>query len=74
MFVAAFAHACLSGYKVMYLTEALRDTVCSCLVEGPKDPGGAGSILSMALCHCYHCAQSLLISSISLLEGSYDCG
>ena len=27
MFVAAFAHACLYGYKVMYLTEALRETV-----------------------------------------------
>ena len=27
MFVAAFAHACLYGYKVMYLREALRDTV-----------------------------------------------
>ena len=27
MFVAAFAHACLYGFKVMYLTEALRDTV-----------------------------------------------
>ena len=27
MFVAAFAHACLYGYKVMYPTEALPETV-----------------------------------------------